>query len=197
MAGTVKLPLGDRPRLVNWGLAEHGFHGQEEYIVPRHWCLHLYFYEVEMETAGRTWQIVPGSLSLIPPNTRIIYKFTNKRHRHFFALFGMKNKGPHAVIPLLQHVPDGRDEILDRLQNIQRVLTSNVLHAETLFWGLLWDIAEIGRRRPQGEGRGATLLKLIEAFIEDRLPEKTTAAQVAEHMGLTTTHVNRIVKSNL
>ena len=40
----LRLPLGDRPRIVNCGFGEHGLHGSEEYELPKLWCLHLYFY---------------------------------------------------------------------------------------------------------------------------------------------------------
>ena len=197
MTAATILPFGNRPKLVNCGLAEHGLQGQEAYELPKLWCLHLYFYDVEMEAGGQTYHIVPGTLTVIPPRMRIVYKYAAKRHRHFFVHFGVRSKGAPGRFPLLQHVPDGADEILDRLQNIQRILTRNALHAEVLFWGLLWDIAEAGQRRPQGEKRAVPLFKAIDAFVEKRLPERTTVARVATHMGLSATHVNRVVKSVL
>ena len=191
-----RLPLGDRPRIVNCGFGEHGFHGREEYQLPKLWCLHLYFYDVELEADGQIFPIVAGSLTLIPPRTRMVYNYAHKRYRHFFVHFSVKAKAPRVEVPLLQHLPDARDEILDRLQNVHRLLTHNALHAETLFWGLLWDIVEAGRQ--MGDKRDSnTLLKSIDAFVEESLPKKISVVEVAEQVGLSTTHVNRIVKSHL
>lgn len=194
MTSPTLLPLGERPTLVNLGPAEHGRFGQEEYLLPRLWCMHLYFYEVEVEVAGHTIQVIPGAITLIPPNSRIVYKFPKKRHRHFFVHFGVRPTEPLVEVPLIQHVPDGQDEILDRLQNIHRLHPRNPLHAETLFWGLLWDLAEAGRREPTRRGRSDQLLEAIDTYIEEHIGEKITATVLARHLGLTPTHVNRVVQ---
>jgi AraC family transcriptional regulator len=193
----VRLPLGERPVVVNCGLVEHGLKGREAYELPRLWCLHHYFYDVEMETGGKTYAIVPGSVTLIPPRTRIVYNYARKRHRHFFVHFRVRTRRPRVAVPLLQHIPAARDEILDRLQNMQRLLTHSPLHAEILLWGLLWDLAETGQRPLAAERKGPALLEAIEAFVEKRLPERITVAEVAGQVALSTTHVNRVVKSRL
>lgn len=193
----IQLQIGERPRVVNCGLVEHGFRGQEEYQLPNLWCLHLYFYEVEMEVSGEMHRIIPGSLTLIPPGTRIVYKYGHKRHRHFFVHFAVRSKGSSAEVPLLQHVPDGQDEILDRLQNMQRVLTQNAFHAEILFWALLCDLVESGRRQPLAEKGRASVLKRLDEFVEKHLPAKISVAEVATQFGITPTQVNRIVKGQL
>jgi len=194
MTTLVHLPLGSRPRLVNCGMAEHGLRGREEYLLPRLWCLHLYFYEVRLEAQGRPCQIVPGSLTLIPPRTRLVYHYGHRRCRHFFVHFAAEDVEPVVATTLFQHVPDGRDEILDRLQNMQRVLGRNSLHAETLFWGLLWDIAESGRREPQEDSPGEALFRIIENFTDNRLSEELSVREIARAAGVTSTHVNRVVK---
>jgi len=191
----VDFPLGSRPRLVNCGLGEHGLQGVETYELPRLWCLHLYFYKVEMEVAGNAFTIMPGAITLIPPGARIVYRYTGNRSRHFYVLFAMTPRSPISRIPLCQHLPQGRDELFDRLQNIQRVLASDRFHAEILFWGLLWDITESGQSLCQNDEEGHPLVKEVEQFIESRLPAKLTASDVAAHAGASMTHVNRLVKA--
>ncbi|PTY04161.1 hypothetical protein DB346_05060 [Verrucomicrobia bacterium LW23] len=198
----VRLPLAARPCVVNCGLAEHGFRGQERYELPRLWCMHLYFYTVEMETHGVTHRIVPGSLTLVPPASPIVYHYGARKHRHFFVHFradegveSMEEGAPARVeIPLLQHLPQAQDEILDRLQHMHRVLTHNRLHAEILFWSLLWDIAHASRTLIRSGDRGSALLKSISAFIEERLPSRITVQDIAEHLNLSSPYINRIVK---
>ena len=194
---SVDLPLGSKPRLINCGLAEHGLQGVETYELPRLWCLHLYFYKVEMEMGGHPFLVMPGVVTLIPPGRSIVYKYTHHRQRHFFVHFATTTKSPVVRIPFYQHLPQARDEILDRLENMHRVLTSNRLHAEILFWGLLWDIAESGLRHWQNEKDARPLVKVVEQFIESGLPGKLTARDVAAHAGVSMAHVNRVVKSAL
>jgi len=192
-----KIGLGARPRLVNCGLAEHGLRGREEYELPKLWCLHLYFYEVDLYAGGHAFRIIPGTLTLIPPATRIVYKYRSKRCRHFFVHFAAGSKGPLIRMPLMQHVPDGQDEIFDRLQNIQRMLTENPFHAEVLFWGLLWDVAESGRTcySPK-KNRTSSLLRTVDACVDEHLPTRTTVAQISAHVGLSATHLNRLIKAS-
>src|SRR5690606_3981107 len=150
MPETVEITIESRPELVNLGLAEHGLHGSEAYALPRHWALHLYFYTVELEVGATTCSIVPGTLTLIPPGQRMLYHYpAHRRHRHFFVLFRLPKKGPKVAVPLCQHLPEARDEILDRLEHLREVHQRNRSHAEILFWALLWDLAEAGRSARQ------------------------------------------------
>lgn len=191
----VNLPLGSRPQVVACGLAEHGSRGAETFELPKLWCLHLYFYKVEMKVAGRTFDIVPGAVTLIPPGERIVYQYSGHRYRHFYILFSAGHKTTLAKVPLMQHLPQARDEMLDRLQNMQRILTHNRAHAEILLWGLLWDLAESGVQNAREDGHAHPLIKRVEQFVESRLPGKVTASDVAGYAGMSMTHVNRVVKA--
>jgi AraC family transcriptional regulator len=190
----LQLALGGRPKIAKVGLVEHGFRGREEYELPHLWCFHLYFYGVNLQVGGRSYPIIPGSVTLIPPRTRIAYNYTHKKHRHFFVHFSLTARRPKMVVPFLQHLPNAQDEILDRLQNIERVLTHNPWHAEILFWGVLCDIAEAGRT-PPAEERKNTLLETVETFVEERLPGKITISEVAQLLGLSASQVNRTLKA--
>jgi len=194
---SITLPLGSKPKLVNCGLAEHGLKGVETYELPRLWCLHLYFYKVEMEVAGVSLSVMPGAVTLIPPGRRIVFKYTRNRHRHFFVHFSTAARSPVARIPLFQYLPQARDEMLDRLENMQRVLASNRLHAEILFWGLLWDVAESGLDHWENKDDVHPIIKIVKQFIESALPGKLTASDVAAHVGASMAHVNRVIKTTL
>jgi AraC-like DNA-binding protein len=198
MNPTSTLSVSNRPSLVNCGLSEHGLHGREEYELPKLWCLHLYFYEVRMEVSGRPHHILPGSLTVIPPATRIIYHYTGKRHRHFYVHFAIRNgPAPKAQIPICQHLPDAQDELFDRLQNIQRIRTHNPLHAEIAFWALLWDVAESSTLRSRKINQEDAFSKRLEELLETGLPKNASVRALAKQMGLSAAHINRKVKARL
>jgi AraC-like DNA-binding protein len=194
MPWRILLPLGSRPKIDRVGLVEHGLRGREEYELPCLWCFHLYFYGVDAQIKGRSYPIIPGTVTLIPPRTRIAYNYANKKHRHFFVHFSLSARRPRIAAPFLQYLPKAQDEILDRLQNIERVLTTNPWHAEILFWGVLCDVAEAGRHLP-AEERKNTPLETVETFVEEKLPGKITISEVAEHLGLSVSQVNRTLKA--
>lgn len=190
-----ELSLAARPRLVKCGLVEHGLHGREEYQLPAMWCLHLYFYEVRIEVRGKSYRILPGSLTLIPPGTRIVYHYSPRRHRHFFVHFTTPSKrSPAATLPLCQHLPQAKDELLDRLENIQRIRTHNTLHAEIALWALLWDLAESADRTGSAPSE-TPLSRRIEELIEAGLPGQIGVQHLAREVGISSTHVNRTVKA--
>ena len=196
MDNFVKLPLSSRPELINCGLSEHGLQGREEYQLPMLWCLHLYFSAVQLEVGGETHSIMPGSLTLIPPGTRIVYHHSEKRHRHFFVHFAMTtSRQPRVSLPVCQHLPDARDELLDRLQNIQRIRTHNPLHAEIAFWSLLWDVAESAKFNTKAGSRETTFHKKVDEILDAGLPEAGSPRILADGLGMSMAHVNRMIKA--
>jgi len=189
----LRLPLGSRPILAACGLAEHGLRGREQYLLPKLWCLHLYFYEVTLEVDGVRFPIVPGAVTLIPPGRRLVYEYGSRRCRHFYVHFGLAGREPAAEAPMFQHLPEARDELLDRLQHLQAVSTRNKFHAEILLWSLLWDVAAAAGRRADDPRRD--LPERIDEAIEESLPGRITVASLAEKLGFSPAHINRIVKA--
>ncbi len=192
---TVSLPLSQRPTLVMCGFGEHGLRGREEYELRALWCLHLYFYQVRVEVGGRSYEIVPGSLTLIPPGTRIVYHYAARRHRHFYVHFAVRKGRPGGeLLPVCRHLPEALDELRDRLENIQRVRTRNPAHAEILFWALLWDLAESAARPAEEPARMEALAGAVEELIESGLPGKVSAQWLARELGLSMAHINRTIR---
>lgn len=193
IGGMTKIPLGQRPNIVRCGLVEHGQHGIERYQSSTYWCLHLYFYCVELEINRKRYQVVPGTVTVVPPGTRMVYHYTPRLYRHFFVHFTIRDHPSKARIPLIQHLPEGRDEMSDRLENIGRLLPANRPHAEILLWGLLWDIAEAGassRKRADHP-----VVEQVERLLEGDMAKKTDARMVAQRLGFSVAHINRVVKA--
>ncbi|MFA7345691.1 MAG: helix-turn-helix transcriptional regulator [Terrimicrobiaceae bacterium] len=190
----IQLPLGSQPSLVNWGFGSHGLRGWEEYRLPELWCLHLYAYRLELEVAQSTFEVVPGSITVTPPGCRMLYKFGVGRYRHFYIHFRTGNRKSAVAMPMFMHLPEASDELLDRLLNVQRLLTKNRTHAEILFWGLLWDLAEAGCKILEEKTGQPSLSKAVDEVIEERLPGLLKASDVAGALGYSMAHVNRAVK---
>jgi len=66
-----------------------------------------------------------------------------------------------------------------------------------MFWGLLWDLSEAGRNQKRPHDRGATVIQAVEALVEEMLPKKILASEVADQLGVSAGHVNRVIKSRL
>ena len=56
------------------------------WCLPGLWSLHCYNYNARLIVAGRDYEIHPGTVSLIPPETEMLYEWGGVV-RHPFALF--------------------------------------------------------------------------------------------------------------
>lgn len=189
----VQLPLGHRPNIVRCGLVEHGRQGVERYDSPAYWCLHLYFYCVEMEINRKRYQVVPGTVTVTPPGTRTVYHYTPRLHRHFFVHFTIRDHPTKARVQIIQHLPEGRDEMSDRLENIGRLLPVHRIHAEILLWGLLWDIAEAGSTSRQRVHH--PVVEQVDRLLEGEMAAKLSAQKISRQLGFSAAHINRVVKA--
>lgn len=60
------------PRVISQGRATHGVRGLVDvFRLPDLWSLHLYGYAGELEVDGTAYAIMPGSISLVPPDSLI------------------------------------------------------------------------------------------------------------------------------
>lgn len=188
-----RLPLGHRPKIVRCGLVEHGLRGVERYQSTVYWCLHLYFYCVELEIDRKRYQVVPGTVTVAPPGTRMVYHYTPRLYRHFFVHFTIRDHPSKVKIPVIQHLPEGRDEMSDRLENIGRLLPVNRTHAEILLWGLLWDITEAGASSRKGVHH--PVVEQVERLLEGEMAQKLSARMISRQLGFSVAHINRMVKA--
>ncbi|MFZ4681547.1 MAG: helix-turn-helix domain-containing protein [Terrimicrobiaceae bacterium] len=189
-----EIHLTARPRVVNCGLSEHGAKGREEYCLPSLWCLHLYFYAVGLEVGGVRHCVVPGAVTVIPPSRKIVFDYSARHCKHFFVHFMVPARGPKVRIPTFQHLPEARDELLDRLQHIQAVATRNQTHADVLFWGLLFDIADAGSY--SSSGNTLPLIKRIDQVIEEGLSTRINVESLARELQFSPGHISRVVKGH-
>lgn len=51
-----QIPLGARPHISQTAVAVHGRVPVETYLLPRHWCVHIYRYDAQVKINGRAFR---------------------------------------------------------------------------------------------------------------------------------------------
>ncbi|MDR3706827.1 MAG: AraC family transcriptional regulator [Capsulimonadaceae bacterium] len=142
-----RIALDRPPVIAGAGVAVMGTHGEERYLLPGLWCMHLYLYEVELYLDGVRHFIEPGCLSIVPPNVSLWYRYTKPGKHcyvHFREAAGAGAAGSR-VVPVIR--------LDDRFEGIYTAMSSAVGAQENApyrlvarAWELLCGVAEYAER---------------------------------------------------
>src|SRR5215213_8212724 len=74
--GLAPIYLEEPPEVVRLGVGRHGTTGLvDRFSLPELWSLHLYSYRATLLVEDCSFQINPNDISLVPPTTRIEYRY--------------------------------------------------------------------------------------------------------------------------
>ncbi|MEO9151717.1 MAG: hypothetical protein ABI243_04900, partial [Lapillicoccus sp.] len=128
LAACVPVPaidLRQPPRVAGIGRGLHGVsRAVDDFVLPDLWSLHLYGYAADLEVDGVHHDIVPGSMSLVPPASRIRYRYRGPS-RHLYAHLAAPWAAPaveHGLAPSHRTgvmIPPGLDlpELTDLMES--------------------------------------------------------------------------------
>ncbi|MEM6332990.1 MAG: AraC family transcriptional regulator [Planctomycetota bacterium] len=179
------LPLHACPTVINLGLSVHGRNPVERYRLPRLWCLHAYRYRATLELDGTRHEIHPGSVSIVPPDVPLVYRFRG-RSEHVFAHFYFE---PHATTPrepaLVAQVQQPHD--FPRIEASLREAIGWWPRAATRVRARLWDVLwQLADRAEVGSPQDA--VDRLTAEIERRLGTPLTVQDLLADLALPYSH---------
>jgi AraC-like DNA-binding protein len=169
----------------------HGTAGLRDVFELRDlWQLHLYGYVAELTVGDATHAIRPGRVSLIPPGTRMEYRYRG-RSEHLFAHFAEARTGEPRAVPLMQDA--GADARLLSTLLHQAIATDSAARSVACLWTALWQVAQLG---PQdGAGRGHAAVSAAVAHIESNLAGPLTVPGIARAAGVSHNHLIRLFRA--
>jgi AraC-like DNA-binding protein len=190
-----KMPLGERPRLRLIGRAVHGGRPVERYRLNGLWCLHLYSYHAHLTIGGKSVEIRPGCLGILPPDTNLVYRYAARRNEHLFAHFQLRGAGGMRPVPAMR--PTGPDyPLLHQLfEEAVGFFPSEPLRAEVRLWDLLWRAADAPGTAEKPRVHPA--VELVARQIELRLHEPLLVESLAREAGLSQNHLIRLFHAGL
>lgn len=97
------------PEVVRAGKGVHGRNGNERYLMPHLWSLHLYSYQATVRLGDRRFPIRPGYAGIVPPNTPMEYEFRGVSEHlfvHFRCAAPTSQETTPLSIPAMQDLGD-------------------------------------------------------------------------------------------
>ncbi|RYX82874.1 AraC family transcriptional regulator [bacterium] len=185
------IDLTQRPHLAACATNLHS--GTERFRLAQHWSLHIYQYHARLTVAAAPFDIVPGSMTLVPPDTPIEYRYQGPS-RHIFAHFTLPSPAPtpsQLALPVFYDVRRDFQHFEQEMEAIAEALLLNPLRAEIKLWDLLWELAEYAHNTaPQHHPSLEKALHLIES----RLSEDISVTALAREVGLSHNHLTRLFR---
>jgi AraC-like DNA-binding protein len=191
--------LDTPPEVVRAGRGVHGRNGNEQYLMPHLWALHLYPYFAAVRLRERWFPIRPGYVSIIPPNTPIEYEFRGVS-RHLFVHFRCASLPAQtqaaAFVPAMQDLGDSFAYRYDALEAMIGDVQRPPFRIQAHIWNLLGDLTNpVVPSCPLPAAHPAVRYALRQ--IELRLAETLSVADLAREANVSYSYLGRLFQEAL
>lgn len=189
-----RVPVGAPPTQVRIGIGRHGVPNQvteERYRLPNFWCLHLYRYHAELEIGGVSFSIVPGTVSIIPADTPMVYRFRD-RVEHVFCHFQLADEEPKASIPKLQSLGPRFGNLDERLREVAMRPDSSQERCQSVVWDAIWMLTEAQVQRESQTALRHPAVELAAREIESRISDRLEVKTLAEGSGVSLGYLSQL-----
>lgn len=186
-----ELHLQQRPELA--AAARNYHYGTERFRLAQHWSLHVYRYNARLWVAETSYDLTPGSLTIVPPDTVVEYHHQGLS-THVYAHFKLSEgsaEAPSASVPIFTDLRTDFARYESEMELIAQALPVNRDRAEVKLWNLLFDLA--GRTQSAMPERHPSLEKAM-SLIELKLGENIVVTSLAREVGLSHNHLTRLFR---
>lgn len=189
---SVDLRLDSPPEVVSLGIGIHGVRDRvERWLLPELWAVHVYDYAAELEVAGITHHLRPGTMTVIPAGWPMEFRMTGPSE-HVFAHLRMPTTGPATTIPLSQDLGDAATMVRTRMRRAATL--TDPAHRAAELWSILWAAARLVPLAPGGEDRHPAVAAAMD-HIEANLSGVLRVPDVADHALVSISHLNRLFRA--
>jgi AraC-like DNA-binding protein len=176
--------------VANVGVGVHGTTGlRDVFELPDLWQLHLYGYTAELTVGGTTHAIRPGRVSLIPPATRVEYRYRG-RSEHLYAHFSVPGAGERRDVPVMQDAGAEARLLSTLMRAAIAAVPASPARVVASVWTVLWQVALLAP--PNRQGRSHAAVSAAVAHIEANLAGALTVPDVARVAGVSHNHLTRL-----
>lgn len=193
-AQTSRCPLASPPRLIRVGRGRVAGGGVFRYESSEYWALHLYFGHAEFEIVGRLFELGAGAITVTPVNETATYR-TIAPLDHIFVHFAPggseRPRESASILPLALAASRRAEAAAQRITECLEVRRLWPRWAEVKLWDALHEVSRLatgGEVRPEEH----PVVEKARTFIDLHLPEAITLDRLADHCGVSATHLNRL-----
>ncbi|MFF4833294.1 helix-turn-helix transcriptional regulator [Streptomyces sp. NPDC001315] len=184
--------LEEPPEVVNAGVGVHGVVSDHDvFRLPDLWQLHLYSYAARLVIGrGAEHAILPGRVSLVPPDTEVHYHYRG-RSEHLYVHLRLPDAGPGMPFSLMQDTGDEGALLAGLLRRAVAAFPYSRARAAAEVWTVLWRVAELGGGAEQ-DGHNHPVVAAAAAHLEAHLADPLTVPAVARAAGVSPGHLTRL-----
>lgn len=187
------------PEVVNCGVGTHGVRRLVDvYQLPDLWAFHCYDYTADLVLDGDRYLIRPGTVTLIPPGVITEYRYrgpSTHRYAHLRVPTGAQasnDAGSNGPAPLVLPPSRRTVPVADRLAAAVSSAATDPDRTRAELWLGLHLSIEAAAERPSSPDHVAQAL----GWIETHLAEAVSVPQIAAAVGLSHTHLTRLVRAH-
>ncbi|RYG68463.1 AraC family transcriptional regulator [bacterium] len=186
---TSPIDLDECPQLA--ACARNVHYSDESYRLAQHWSLHFYQYHAQLLVDGEPFEIRPGCVSLVPPDSSMEYHFKGPS-THFYAHFTLPEPSEATTsIPIFTDLGPDFLTFETQIQAVADTLPLYPKRAEVKLWDLLFDLAA---REPAALPARHPSLEKAMSLIELRLGEEISITALAREVGLSHNQLTRLFR---
>ena len=202
----LRVPLRRPPCVSQIGLNVHGRLPRESYLMPGLWGLHLYHYAGSVEFDGRRFPFGPGSVSITPPDTELVWRFPTHAPHHYALLRFPGATADDAVgLPVISDLGGataGHAEAV-RIDGAIAAFAHEPQSANAWAWDLLWRLKPGLVRGPSvagipgaAGGQVPPALQIILSMLELELDRTHSLEGLARRSGVSPNHLLRLFRKH-
>jgi transcriptional regulator GlxA family with amidase domain len=161
--------------------------------LPDLWCFHIYQYVATLELDGHFHQIYPGTASVIPPDTKMVYRYGGLSE-HCYCHFRMEDStmDGQVVVSAVQQLGSRSSEMVRRFFNAATEARAPGPRCQALLWDLLWSLTESDEPM---EGPRHPALMTATRLIEQNIAQPLPVSEIAKISGVSYSYLSRLFRA--
>jgi AraC-like DNA-binding protein len=171
------------------GHADHP--SRDTYRLPELWCLHFYRYEAEIDIAGQTFPLRPGYVSVIPPDTLMVYRYRGLSE-HCYCHFRLKESDGTTSVPVAQDLGRRFTELEARMREVATGVGLPAGRRQAAVWEILWELAYPESSAASSTQPGHPTVDRALQILEERLGDTLSVADLAEELGISYSYLSKL-----
>ena len=181
----IKAPTEGLPSILHLGVGHLPYGPSNQWRFSDRWSLHAYTYHGKLIVDGQSFNIIPGSCSLIPPGVHMQYLLKEGQGgRHHFCLFKSNATGTETC-PVIQDLGSHFSDVDGDLVRAIAEHHQSPKRAESTLLQIIWKLTDHGRPSPS-QGRIGQATQIIDAGLAGPISvPKLAAACGCSHNTLT------------
>jgi AraC-like DNA-binding protein len=162
------------------------------FTLKHFWAFNVYEKYGEIITFGRSFSIKPGSVCLIPPDTRRTFDYSEPAlHRVVHFSLDIENNHPDVKIPLISDYSD-TNYFIRKFDDMLYYFARENPRCVSILWQMLWTFGDVIGKGIKSEPRQHPSLKKAVNMIEGNLNGKLVIKDIAKKCGISHNQLIRL-----